>query len=84
MLYIINYIYLELICQSYFAAEALESINIRENENVSGTPAGVVYTGQRVDILEMMESAWMKNVWPGSVDGYAFTGNVKGKYYRYV
>ena len=65
-------------------AEALESMNVRESPNIYGTLAGVVYTGQRVEVLNQYESGWLRIVWPGSVDGYAFTSNVKGKYYKIV
>jgi len=65
-------------------AEALESMNVRESPNIYGTLAGVVYTGQRVEVLNQYESGWLRIVWPGSVDGYAFTSNVGGKYYKMI
>lgn len=63
-------------------AEALESMNVRESPNIFGTLSGVVYTGQRVEVLEYLGDGWMKIVWPGSRYGYAYTSNVNKKYYR--
>lgn len=65
-------------------AEALEAMNIRESPNVYGTLTSVVYPKQRVEVLSMYESGWMRIVWPGSPYGYAYTSNVKGKYYKFV
>ena len=65
-------------------AEAKESMNIRESPNTYGSLAGVVTVGQRVEVLEFMPSGWLKIVWPGSPDGYAYTSNVNSKYYKIV
>ena len=65
-------------------AQAHESMNVRESPNVYGTLAGVVYTGQCVEVLEKLESGWLKVVWPGSACGFAYTSNVKEKYYEYL
>ena len=65
-------------------AQALESMNVRESDNLYGTLAGVVYTGQCVEVLEILPSGWLKIVWPGSPDGYAFTSNISEKYYKYL
>lgn len=64
-------------------AQALESMNVRESPNIYGTQVGVVYTGQCVEVLEKMESGWLKVVWPGSACGFAYTSNVSGKYYKF-
>lgn len=63
-------------------AEALEDMNVRESPNVFGTYAGVVRKGQFVEVLEILESGWLKIVWPGSPYGFAYTSNVRGVYYR--
>ena len=63
-------------------AVALETMNARESPNVYGTFAGLVYTGQRVEVLDILQSGWMKIVWPGSKLGFAYTSNVSGKYYK--
>ena len=65
-------------------AEALESMNVRESPNIYGTLCGVVYTGQRVEVLEQLASGWYKIVWPGSAYGYGYTSNVGGKYYKWI
>lgn len=65
-------------------AEALEDMNVRESPNVYGTKAGIVFKGQRVEVLEQLASGWYKVVWPGSADGYAYTSNVGGGYYKWI
>lgn len=65
-------------------AEAVESMNVRSAANVDGVYEGIVYTGQRVEVLEKMSNGWLKIVWPGANSGYAFTSNVRGLYYKFV
>ena len=70
--------------QGIATAEAMESMNVRESPNVYGTLSGVVYTGQRVEVLEKLASGWYKIVWPGAAEGYGYTSNVSGCYYKWI
>ena len=64
--------------------EAMEDMNVRTGTSVSAPAIGVVYKGQRVEVLQVFGSGWMKIVWPGAECGYAYTSNVHGKYYEKV
>lgn len=70
--------------QGIATAEALESMNIRNAPDLDGTVIGVVYTSQRVEVLEQLKNGWYKVVWPGSQDGYGYTSNAGGHYYKWI
>lgn len=66
------------------AAEAQDMMNVRMDPDLNGTPVGIVYAGQVVEILEKRDDGWLKIVWPGVNRGYAYTSNVGGHYYKYL
>lgn len=68
-------------------ATALEDMSVRSGTTVFNSKQGEVRKGQKVEVLDILQSGWMKIVWPGALKGYAFTSNVKNLYYivtRYV
>ena len=64
-------------------AEALEDMNVRMGTSVYANICGLVEKGQEVEVLEKFQTGWMKIVWPGVDQGYAYTSNVGGHYYKY-
>lgn len=63
-------------------AIAETSMNVREGAALTSEGMGILYTGQAVEVLEFLSNGWIKVVWPGSPLGYAYTSNVKERYYR--
>lgn len=64
--------------------EAIMDMNVRMGPSVNAKWIGVVNEGEKVEVLEMLENGWLKIVWPGDPDGYAYTSNVQEAYYKYV
>ena len=62
-------------------ATALEDMYVRSGTTILNTKYGEVKKGQKVEVLDILSSGWLKIVWPGALKGYAFTSNVKGLYY---
>lgn len=58
-----------------------EPMSVRDGSNVKAAEIGLVKKGQKVEVLSILKSGWMKIVWPGCERGYAYTSNVGGKYY---
>lgn len=65
-------------------AEATDEMNVRNGSAVNCHLVGLVRKGERVEVLERLDNGWLKIVWPGVSNGYAYTSNVGGKYYKYV
>lgn len=61
-----------------------EPMSVRDASNTKGAEIGLVKKGQKVEVLAVLKSGWMKIVWPGSPKGYGYTSNVGGKYYEYT
>ena len=61
-----------------------DGMAVRLSSNASSELIGKVYKGQVVEVLKVLASGWMKIVWPGAKNGYAYTSNVKNKYYKYT
>ena len=62
-------------------ALALDDMAVRSGTTVLNSKQGTVKKGQKVEVLDVLASGWLKIVWPGALKGYAFTSNVKGLYY---
>ena len=62
-------------------ATALEDMAVRSNTTIFSTKQGEVKKGQKVEVLDILQSGWMKIVWPGALKGYAWTSNVQNRYY---
>lgn len=60
---------------------ALQDMAVRTKADGKATKIGVVPAGKKVEILAD-PTGWMKIVWPGATEGYAFTSNRDGKYYK--
>jgi len=65
------------------SATALDQMEVRTAARVSAASLGHVNKGQKVEVLQILASGWMKVVWPGAEKGYGYTSNVGGKYYEY-
>ena len=64
-------------------AVALDRMEVRTKDNVKAGSLGHVEKGQKVEVLAILKSGWMKVVWPGSPNGYGYTSNVNNRYYAY-
>lgn len=72
-------------CGHGFAtAEAIEDMNVRLGPSVNSKKTGLVRGGERVEVLEKLSNGWMKVVWPGDPDGYAYVSNVGEKYFKFL
>lgn len=58
-----------------------DGMEVRTQAKVSAGSVGHVAKGQKVEVLQLLKTGWMKIVWPGDPRGYAYTSNVGGKYY---
>ena len=76
-----NYTY---VGYGFTTMEALEDMNVRGSSTIFGELVGVVKQGERVEILDILPSGWLRVVWPGSAYGFAYTSNVSNKYYKEV
>lgn len=65
-------------------AEALEDMYVRVEPRLFRAIVGEVKAGQRVEVLEILDTGWYKIVWPGAECGYAYTSNAGGLYYKIV
>lgn len=54
---------------------------VRSGTTIFSTKQGEVKKGQKVEVLDILQSGWMKIVWPGALKGYAWTSNVQNRYY---
>ena len=62
-----------------------EYMSVRLSSNASSEEIGRVYYGQKVEVLRILASGWMKIVWPGNEKlGYGYVSNVKNKYFDYT
>lgn len=64
-------------------ATALEQMEVRTAGRTTAASVGHVNKGQKVEVLQVLQTGWMKIVWPGDPRGYAYTSNVGGKYWSY-
>lgn len=62
------------------AATALTSMAVRTGPDTKYAKIGDVPAGKQAEVLVMGD--WMKIVWPGAAEGYAYTSNKSEKYYR--
>lgn len=58
-----------------------DGMEVRSQARVTAGSTGHVNKGQKVEVLQILKSGWMKIVWPGDPRGYSYTSNVGGKYY---
>lgn len=58
-------------------------MEVRTAARVSAASIGHVKKGEKVEVLQILASGWMKIVWPGAEKGYGYTSNAGGKYYAY-
>lgn len=65
-------------------ATALEQMEVRTQARVTAGSVGRVDPGQKVEVLQVLRTGWMKIVWPGDPRGYAYTSNVGGGYWKYT
>lgn len=65
-------------------AIAKGKINVRNGDDVSAYRYSTVKPGMEFEVLEVMESGWLKIVWPDSPEGYAFTYANRGVYYDFI
>lgn len=63
---------------------AKEEMAVRTGGGTKYPEIGVVPKGAKVEILEKVENGWLKIVWPGVAEGYAYTSNAGGGYYDTV
>lgn len=63
------------------AGTAKEDMAVRDRGGTKYAKIGVVYRGEKVEILEKVANGWLKIVWPGSPEGFAYTSNAGGGYY---
>lgn len=63
-------------------ATAKGNMFVRPSEN-SSSNYGTVSKGSKVEVVELLESGWMKIVWKKSPTGYGYTSNRNNKYYTY-
>lgn len=61
-----------------------DGMEVRTQARVSAGSVGHVNPGQKVEVLQLLKTGWMKIVWPGSPKGYAYTSNVGGGYYDII
>ena len=61
---------------------ALMSMGVRTGPGTNYSKIGEVPAGKDVEILEQLSSGWMKIVWPGAAEGYAYTSARSESYYR--
>ena len=61
-----------------------DGMEVRTQARVSAGSVGHVNPGQKVEVLNVLATGWMKIVWPGDPRGYAYTSNVGGKYWKYT
>lgn len=61
-----------------------DGMEVRTQARVSAGSVGHVNPGQKVEVLQLLKTGWMKIVWPGDPRGYAYTSNVGGKYWKYT
>ena len=61
-----------------------DGMEVRTQARVSAGSVGHVNPGQKVEVLQILKSGWMKIVWPGDPRGYSYTSNVGGKYWKYT
>ena len=64
-------------------AVALDQMEVRAAARTTAASLGHVEKGQKVEVLAILKSGWMKVVWPGSPNGYGYTSNVNNRYYAY-
>lgn len=64
-------------------ATALEQMEVRTQARATSGSMGHVNKGQKVEVLQLLKTGWMKIVWPGDPRGYAYTSNVGGGYWKY-
>lgn len=65
----------------YATARALEDMNVRSGPMTSANKVGLCRAGEMVEVLQENQNGWLKVVWPGSPEGYAFISNVNHKYF---
>lgn len=61
-----------------------DGMEVRTQARVSAGSVGHVAKGQKVEVLQLLKTGWMKIVWPGDPRGYAYTSNVGGGYWKYT
>ena len=62
---------------------ALMDMNIRFGPGVEYDYIDFCKKGKKVEVLELLENVWMKVKSEKDKNGYAYTSNIKGKYYSY-
>jgi len=61
-----------------------DGMEVRTQGRVTAGSVGHVAKGQKVEVLQLLKTGWMKIVWPGDPRGYAYTSNVGGGYWKYT
>lgn len=64
-------------------AIAKANMFVRQSET-SSSNYGVVSKGNKVEVVELLDSGWMKIVWAKSPSGYGYTSNRNNKFYTYT
>lgn len=64
-------------------AIAQSTMNIRKGSSTSTYSYGVIKPGVEIEVLEVLDNGWYKVVWTWASEGYAYTSNTNGKYYKY-
>lgn len=66
------------------SAIARTDMSVRSGSSTSATAIGTVFSGQAVEVLEILSNGWYKIVWPGASIGFGYTSNVNNAYYNYT
>lgn len=64
-------------------ATALQDMNIRKGPDTKYDSISVIYKGEQVEVVELLNNGWLKINWKNSDNGYAFTSNRNGVYFSF-
>lgn len=70
--------------QSIGTAISLENMNVRTGAGSTYKVIGNLPKSNRVEVLGITSTGWLKIVWPKSTSGYAYVSNAGGKYFTYT
>lgn len=64
-------------------AVALGSVNVRVGPSTGYKVIGIVKKNQQVQVLEKISNGWLRILWDGAEDGYAYVSNSGDKYFNF-
>lgn len=70
--------------QAIGSAISLENMNVRTGAGSAYKIIGTIAKNNRVEVLNITSTGWLKIVWPKSTSGYAYVSNAGGKYFTYT